>query len=1182
MIGSTEIQVGALLNERYRLDAELGQGGMGVIYRAHDTLLDRDVAIKVLSATSLDAERRARLLHEAQASAKLNHPNIVSVHDAGEADGVPFAVMELVEGDSLHERRPQALEDILLIAQQVCAALEHAHAHGIIHRDLKPENVLITPDGSVKLTDFGLARIATSRLTTEETLVGTVFYSAPEQALGQEVDYRADLYALGVILYELTTGQLPYTADDPLVVISQHVHAPVVPPSTHNAAILPALDALIVQLLSKQPQDRPASATEVRQVLDDLAPATQATSATGWLQPKSETWPPSLLQTKLNVPPVRPELVPRPRLIERLNAGFHCKLTLISAPAGFGKTTLLSEWAMGCGRPVAWLSLDGGDNDPVRFWAYFIAALQREQAEIGKAALMMLQSPQPPAAEVFLTGLINEITAADPAPFALVLDDYHLIKAQPIHNALAFLLDHMPSQMNLVIATRADPPLHIARLRGRGQLAELRLTDLRFTPDEATRFLNQAMNLSLSIDDVTALASRTEGWIAGLQMAAVSMQGREDTASFVHAFTGSDRHILDYLVEEVLQRQPDHIQTFLLQTAILERLTGFLCDAITGQADGQATLEMLERANLFTVPLDNERRWYRYHRLFADLLQRRLRQAQPDRVPILHRRASEWYEQNGFLDAAINHALSAEDLERAAHLIEQAAEATLMRSEVATLLRWVDALPDEMVRARPTLCLFHAWALLLGGRPINIVESRLQSIDGDADLVSKASALRAFVAIFQGQLSRAAQLSREALDQLAEDDVFLRGIATWMSAFFDMVDGDIVGSTQALDRIATASQEAGNVMIAVMTTCSLAELHLTRGQLGKAREIYQRALELATDERGQRLPIAGMALIGLGEIWREQNDLEAADRYLSEGIEQIKRWGEIGALDGYISLAYVRQARGDLDGTRDAIQKAQQLAVKFDATKMDDDLVAAHRASLWVMQGEVELSLHWLEGQKLTVDAVLVELEERHSSGIRSDPGRRRRTAEYVALARLLIARGRHNEALAVLELLMKVAEKHGLNGRVIKFQVLKAIAYQAQGDLAQALATLERALSLAKLEGYVRIFVDEGEPMRALLRQAAARGIAAEYVGRLLAAFDGDVEEASPYADTQPLIEPLSERELEVLRLLTTHLSSTEIAEELYISVHTVRYHIKSIYSKLGAHRRADAVDQARELKLL
>jgi len=908
-----------------------------------------------------------------------------------------------------------------------------------------------------------------------------------------------------------------------------------------------------------------------------------------------------LLTTKLYIPPPRPNLVPRPRLIEQLNAGLHSgrRLTLISAPAGFGKTTLLSEWIANSDRlePVvrfAWVSLDQGDNDLARFWAYFIAALQSIHADIGEAALAMFRSPKPPPAEAFLTGLINEITAAELEPFALVLDDYHLIKTQPIHDALTFLLDHLPPQMHLVVATRADPPLPIARLRGRGQLTELRLTDLRFTLDEATEFLNQVTGLGLSTDDVATLASRTEGWIAGLQMASLAMQarvstpGREDVASFINAFRGSDRYILDYLVEEVLQRQSDTVQAFLLQTSVLDRLTGPLCDAITDQDDGQTTLETLERANLFIVPLDNERQWYRYHRLFADLLRQRLLQSQPDQVSTLHRRASEWHEQNGFMGEAIEHALSAEDLERAAHLVEQAAEATLMRSEVATLLGWLDALPDELVRARPTLCLFHAWALLLGGRPIEQVESRLQSVDRDGDLAGKAASLRAFVAIFQGQVQRAVELSREALEQLTEDDLFLRSIATWMLAISDMMDGDLVRSNQALGEIARKSQEAGNVMIAVMTTCTLAELHLTQGELGKAKAIYHQALELATDAQGQRLPIAGMALIGLGELEREWNDIETAERYLTEGVEQVEQWGEIGALDGYIFLAYVKQARGDTTGAVDSIQKAQQLAVRFDATEMDDVLAGAHQAYLFARQDDLEPARRWIEERKLTVDAALAELEEQIHSGL-SGYSRHWRTVEYLTLVRLLITQNQHDAALAILDLLEKISERYGLNGRVIRFQVLKAIIYQAQGDLAKALAALERALSLAEPGGYVRVFVDEGKPMAMLLRQAAGRGIAVEYVGELLAAMKRKDERrmtefppSSTVLRPPSLVEPLSERELEVLRLLTTHLSSTEMAEELYISVHTVRYHIKSIYSKLNVHSRADAVDRARELELL
>ncbi|MBL7065917.1 MAG: tetratricopeptide repeat protein [Anaerolineae bacterium] len=938
-----------------------------------------------------------------------------------------------------------------------------------------------------------------------------------------------------------------------------------------------------------------------------------------------------LLKTKLYIPPVRPEVVPRPRLIERLNARLLHKrnLTLISAPAGFGKTTLLSEWVShletrflgknlvsGPRPPVAWVSLDEGDNDPIRFWAYFVAALRTLalsqvegiEAHIGEGVLSAFQAPQLPPIEAVLTTLINEIAAVPQGDheghlYVLILDDYHLITAQPIHDALTFLLNHLPGNMHLVIATRADPPLPLARLRGRGQLTELRLTDLRFTPDEAAAFLNQVMGLGLAADDVAALASRTEGWIAGLQMAAVSMQGQDDVTGFIQAFTGSDRYILDYLVEEVLQRQPDSVQTFLLQTAILDRLTGPLCDAVLrisesanqrlvdsptrfladsltrSFADSQVMLEYLERNNLFVVPLDNERRWYRYHRLFADLLRQRLQQTQPDLVPTLHRRASEWFEQNGLMAQAIEHTLSAENLGRAGGLIEQAAEATLMRSEIATLLRWVDALPDELVRDRPQLCVYHAWALLFGGHPLDAVEARLRDVEDDAGLSpGKAAALRALVALFQSQIPRAAELSRRALEQLPEDDVFLRGFATLLLGISHMVDGDMVAARQSLEEIARRSQEAGNVMLAVMVMCSLAELHKRQGQLDKAAAMYQQALELAVDGQGRRLPIAGEALMGLGELEREWNDLEAAVRYLTAGIEFTGKWGEIGAIDGYISLAHVRQAQGDADSAQELLRKAWQLALQFDATEMDDDLVAAHQARLWVAQGNLEAARRWAEERELTVDASLAELEERVSSV--SFRSHRRRTAEYLTLVRVLIAQKRCDEALALLEPLLAIAERWGLNERVIKVQILKALACHAQGDIAQALAALERALSLAEPAGYVRVFVDEGEPMARLLYRAAARGIAPEYAGRLLAAFPA-LEPAAqePQAD---MVEPLSERELEVLRLIAEGLSNQEIARRLFLSLSTVKWHTSNIYGKLGVKNRTQSVAKARSLDIL
>jgi len=806
-----------------------------------------------------------------------------------------------------------------------------------------------------------------------------------------------------------------------------------------------------------------------------------------------------LLTTKLYIPPVRPELVSRPRLIERLNEGLHRKLTLISAPAGFGKTTLLSEWAAGCGRPVAWVSLDEGDNDPARFLAYSVGALQTIEASVGEGVLSAFQTPQPPPIETVLTALINEV-AATPDPFALVLDDYHMIEAEAIHDALTFLLDHQPSQMHLVIATRADPPLSIARLRGRGQVTELRQTDLRFALDEAAEFLNRVMGLELSTDDVAALASRTEGWIAGLQMAAVSMQGQEDVAGFIQAFTGSDRYILDYLVEEVLQRQPESAQTFLLQTAILDRLTGPLCDAVIGspplvgegqgEGSGQAALERLERANLFIVPLDNERSWYRYHHLFADLLRQRLRQTQPDLAPKLHRRASAWYEQNGLTAEAIDHAMSAGDFERAARLIEQAAEQTMMRSEVATFLSWVEALPDELVHARPLLHAYQAGMQLMSGRPVQVVEKHLQeAMEADpAGSVSGAvSAFRAMLAAYQGDTRQSIELAHQALELLPEGSLFLRSVVAGIRSLGLFYSGDVVAAKQALEEAASISQKAGNLMNAVLALCHLAELSIMQGQLYEARAFYNKALELAVDQQGRPRPIAGVALIGLGGILRDWNDLEGAMRHLIEGVELVSQWSEAGTFNGYVGLAYVRQAQGDVRGAREAMQTAQQVAAETEAIKVDDALAAAYQAHLWVIQGDLEAALRWARERGLVPSLALSGTKgEVEGLGQRPSPNGREvgdgslissypRCLEHLTLARLYTAQGRPEAALKNLQPLLRAVEVRGWTRFVIHILVLQATALQTIGDTLQALTALERALSLAEPDDHVRIFVDEG-----------------------------------------------------------------------------------------------------------
>ncbi|MFQ5857178.1 MAG: LuxR C-terminal-related transcriptional regulator [Anaerolineae bacterium] len=971
----------------------------------------------------------------------------------------------------------------------------------------------------------------------------------------------------------------------------------------------------------------------------------------------------ALLTTKLYIAPVRPEMVSRPRLIERLNAGLHRKLTLLSAPAGFGKTTLLSEWAAGCGRPVAWVSLDKGDNDPARFWAYFIAALQTVHEGIGESVLAALQSARVPSTtapsiEMLLTGLINEIAEIPNPPstepvtsassvqalssskgsgrrFALVLDDFHLITDQQIHDAVAFLLDNLPPQMHLILSSRADPPWPLARLRARREMTELRVNDLRFTPAEAAAFLNNAMKLNLSPADVAALEDRCEGWIAGLQMAAISMQGRRqtqgirDVSRFIKAFTGSHRFILDYLVEEVLDQQSSDVQEFLLKTSVLEHMTAPLCDAVTDGDDSQAVLTQLEHANLFLIPLDDERRWYRYHRLFADLLHSRLEQTQPDQVPAVHRLASEWFEKNELIPEAVSHALAAGDVERVARLVEGSALAWIYHGELTTLVGWLGALPDEVVRSRPWLCVAHAWALVNAGQldgvepllqdaekalvgldehakgpvtstssvqalspsaglGINSAEGPRPELDEGQRIAGHIAAIRTYSAGLRGEMTLAAELARAALEHLPENDLMMRGFATMMLAFMLRRNGDLAAAAQAFAEAIAISQAAGDHHITIHALSNLAGVQIVQGQLHKAAATKREALHLADEygkRGGRRLPLTGLVYSTMSTVLREWNDLEAALRHAREGLALCEHWGQADILArGYIEVAGTLQAMGDGDGALDAIQEARQVASGVSSWAVD--ILAADEARLRLAQGDVAAAIRWAQESGLSVDDEVSFHNE----------------TMYRTLARVLIAQGREqskalfiDEALGLLARLLEVAEGAGAIGYVIEILVLQALALQARGDVEQALAVLERAISLAEPEGYVRTFIDEGKPMGKLLRQAVVRGIAVDYVGKLLSVFRLEGSRlkvkgsSAPLPNFQPstfqpatLVEPLSERELEVLRLLTTRLSTTEIADQLYISVHTVRSHVKSIYGKLGVHSRDEAVTRAKELNLI
>ena len=921
-----------------------------------------------------------------------------------------------------------------------------------------------------------------------------------------------------------------------------------------------------------------------------------------------------LLTTKLYVPPVRRELVPRPRLVGRLNAGLRHKLTLISAAAGFGKTTLLSAWLADLETRFAWLSLDEGDNDFARFFSYLIAALQGFEPQIGEGLLSTLQSLQPSAAasasrpgadgmEELLTTLLNQINAV-PDDFVLVLDDYHMIEARPVHDALAFLLAHLPRQMHLVIATRVDPPLPLTLLRGRGQLNELRQTDLRFTPDEVAQFLAQIAGMTLPSDDVAALVVRTEGWVAGLQMAALSIRGRDadQVANFIASFTGSNRYVLDYLIKEVLERQPQDVQTFLLKTSVLDRLTGPLCDALL-KVDGadtpahpltdaltpsftdsssQATLAHLERANLFIVPLDDRREWYRYHHLFAELLQQRLSHIDPALMQALHRRASAWYKAQGEMDTAITHALAACDVAPAADLIQEIAEATLMRGEFATLLHWVEALPADVTRARPRLGIYHLTVTLLSGRPLEELASHLQIVTTDEadDLVSAAKvAFQAVIAILKGDVESGVADAQRALALLPEENLFFRSFVVRSLGVAHRLTGDAVASFQTLQEALRIAQKAGDRVGKIIALHYSADARMVQARLHEAHALWEQSLELTTDAQGQRMPAAIKPLTGMAGLLYEWNDLESATALLSEAVEVSEKWEKMWGLGIYMILARVKQAQGDPAGARRDIETAYRFALTFDMTDIDDFLVAAHQARLWVAQGDLDAATRWAE------ERGLIKTGEPTTSkrGPSLPPAYYLHEIEQSTLARLYLAQTRSDAALQVLDPVIHAAQKLGRTGNRIEFLALQALAWQLQEDLEGALDRLGQALALAEPQGYVRLFVDEGPPMARLLSRAAARGIAPRYVSRLLEVFpEAERPSQAPPPDQAGLIEPLSERELEVLQLLPTPLSSSEIAEQLYISVHTVRSHIKNIYGKLGVHSRHAAIARAEILGLL
>jgi LuxR family maltose regulon positive regulatory protein len=892
-----------------------------------------------------------------------------------------------------------------------------------------------------------------------------------------------------------------------------------------------------------------------------------------------------ILRAKLYVPRYRANAVPRSRLHELLDEGARHDLTVVSAPAGFGKTTLLADWSQRSELPVAWVSLDERDDDPARFLLYLIAAIETIHDDFGtttRAFLGSLQSQE--ELEPVLTALSNEILEL-PRDFVLVLDDYHSIRSETIHDALAFLLDHWPPPMHLVIAGRTSPPLPLPRLRARGRLIELGPPDLRFTQEEAADFLGRTMGLNLSAERVAALEKGTEGWVAGLQLVAHALKDREEEFRSMEPIAGGARHVFDYLADEVLSRQPEDVREFLLRTSIVETLSGPLCEALTDRTDGREMLERLERNNLFLVPLDDEGRYYRYHHLFAAFLRERLQRIHPDEIPKLHRRAGLWEEADGCLSGAIEHALTAEDFERAANLIEEETGVRRTYVDASLLLRWLGTLPDDLVRRRPQLSLLYAWGLAHSGE-LEDAERRLRdteeglgidagaSTEGLSDekrtMLGEICIIRARMAAMRENAPLTTELSNRALDLLPEDELHLRGdVALDLGHAYCSV-GDIESASVAFARAAATGRAADDLRTALFALRYQASLEISKGGLRRAEELLLDGQRLA-ESRPEGVPsVAGIIHTGMGELLYERGDLDEARRLLEEGIEHGRRSGEAKILVyGYVNLARVLMAQGDAEGAHSLIREAGGLTPRW-------PLIWAWQARFWLAQGDVHSAARWAREYRATEDYM-------------SYP----RHFERITMARVLLGEDRTDEALDSLGNLLAGARSEGRRAHEIELLVLHALALNARGDKEEALEHLGRALSLAEPEGFVRVFVDEGIPMAALLERlireprddGSYNGAPDVYAGRLLEHFAlqaADSGNGGQRSGRTPGLEPLSGREVEVLELVAAGRSNAEISGKLYLSVGTVKAHVHHIFGKLLVRNRSQAVARARELRLL
>jgi len=884
----------------------------------------------------------------------------------------------------------------------------------------------------------------------------------------------------------------------------------------------------------------------------------------------------NILRSKLQIPIPSGSLVHRPRLYLRLNEGLHKKLILLSAPAGFGKTSLLSSWLRQTEMNFAWLSLDKEDNDPVRFLRYLAAVFQESDPTLDNTVADLLGSPQPQLKNAALTALLNQIDGLT-GESIVVLDDFHLIDNPQIHQAVDYLISYLPSSLHLVISSRADPALTLSRMRGHGDILDIRMADLRFTVQEAREYFARLEGPHISDQNVNQLIKKTEGWVSGLQMANLSLRGIQDREAFVDSFSGSNRYILDYLLEEVLEQQSQERQEFLLYTALFNRLTGRLCDAVLERSGSQQVLEDLERENLFLVPLDEHRSWYRYHQLFKDLLRHKLDSLAPEKIAELYDRASGWYIENGWAEQAIDCSLKSGQVEQAARLIGENGAATLMRSEVSIVQSWLDHLPAEQIHSDPRLAFLNAWAMIIKGESINQALALIDQIAGtDPDQTGRILALKAFCLITQGEFQQAGYVAKQALESLPDGDIYFRGLSAWIYGINSALQKDVSNSVMVLESLAATDDFQHSPFFRVTVFSQIARAYFHLGDFKQSQSYFEQALACGKDRQGNWIPIAGEALMGLGDLLREQNQLDLAGDCILDGIELTRQWRPAASMEGYLFLARVKQLQKDWSSANQALDKALELAIAFDELEIDDRIVAMWQARLWTFEGIVDKVDHWV--QNTGVLPLREGLEWDRSEDFNID--RYLMLREKMVLARYFLLIDKFSEALDLTSRLEDLFEEYGRLDFLIEIYLIQTVANDRQGNGDQAFQALEKSLELGEKGRFLGLFLEMGDDLQDLLLKYKGQRRNTAYFETLLESLPAP---ELPHPQTgELLLDPLSERELEVLQALPSNLTTPELAEQLVVSVNTVRTHIKNIYQKLDVHKRSEAVRKARFLKLI